>query len=643
MINDIRYALRMLTKNPAFAGVVVLTLALGIGANAAIFSLLDQVLLQSLPVANPDQLVVLSVYDSKAPEMDSSFSYLMYQDLRDRNSAFSGVIARGGTQMNVSYGDQTERVSGELVSGNFYEVLGVRPWVGRLFTQDDDRTPGAHPVAVLSYAFWERRFAKDPNLVGKTILVNERPLTVLGITPPGFFGVELSTNPDVRVPLMLTPIFNPLPPTRLQSRRHQWLSVMARRKADVTTEQAQASLSLLYKQIREADAQKLPATVSAFDREGFLARRINLSPGDQGLRSLQKELRTSLWLLFGATCAVLLILCANLANLMMARATVRAPETAVRLALGAGRLRLLRQWLTEGVVLAAIGGAVGIFIALWIKAGLLAFIPPDYRANLSASFDWRLYTFIFGSAILLGLAFSLAPAIQAARQAFAPGLRLESRSFTAGGKLLSLRSGLILVQVALSLPLLISAVLLVKTLQNLRSVDTGFGKENVLLASVNPALNGYSKERTAAFYEELLAKTRALPDVKFAGLASDSPISGGSDQNIIVVEGYTPREGERMSADFTYISSDYFRALEIPFVMGRDFDERDRAGAPRVVVVNENLANHFFGRTNVIGKRIGLDDVPDRIIVGVVKDAQYVDLRANIRRHFYVPVTQESQ
>src|SRR5215217_4564706 len=244
MITDIRYALRMLAKNPAFASVVILTLALGIGANAAIFSLLDTVLLQSLPVASPEQLAVLSPYDPKEqPEIDGTFSYAMYKDLRDRNSVFSGVIARGGTQMNVTYGDQTERVGGELVSGNFFEVLGVRPWAGRLFTQDDDRTPGAHPVAVLSYAFWERRFAKDPNLVGKTILVNERPLTVLGITPPGFFGVELSTNPDVRVPLMMTPIFNPLPPTRLQSRRHQWLSVMARRKADVSPEQAEASLN----------------------------------------------------------------------------------------------------------------------------------------------------------------------------------------------------------------------------------------------------------------------------------------------------------------------------------------------------------------------------------------------------------------
>jgi len=643
MIADIRYALRLLTKNPAFAGVVVLTLALGIGANAAIFSLLDQVLLQSLPVANPDQLVVLSVYDAKSPEMDSSFSYLMYQDLRDRNSVFSGVIARGGTQMNVSYGDQTERVSGELVSGNFYEVLGVRPWIGRLFTQDDDRTPGAHPVTVLSYRFWESRFNKDPNLIGKTILINEHPMTVLGVTSPGFYGVDLTNNPDVRVPLMMTPVFNPLPPTRMQSRRHEWLSVMARRKADVSPEQAQASLSVTYQQIRQSEAEQLTAKGTKFNRERFMAQRIAAISGDQGFRHLQVELRTSLLLLFGATCAVLLILCANLANLLMARATVRAQEITVRLALGAGRLRLLRQWLTEGVVLSTIGGVVGIFIAVWIKAGLIAFIPPDYRQNLNASFDWRLYAFILGVSLLLGIAFSLAPAIQAARQVFAPGLRFESRSFTAGSKLLSLRSGLILVQVALSLPLLVSAALLLRTLQNLRAFDTGFGKENVLLASINPALNGYSKERTAAFYDELLARTRTLPGVKFASLASDSPISGGWDQNGIVVEGYTPREGERMSCDATYVSSDYFKSLEIPFLTGRDFDERDRIGAPKVVIVNEKMAKHYFGDTsNAIGKHIGLDDVPDRTIVGVVKDAQYINLRENLRRHFYVPATQDA-
>ena len=642
MIMDVRYALRMLVKNPGFAFVVVFTLALGIGANAAIFSLTDKVLLQSLPVDKPEQLAVISSFDTKGgTRVDNSFSYPMYQNLRDKNDVFSGVIARGATQMNISYGDQTERVRGELVSGNFFEVLGVRPWAGRLFTQDDDRNPGAHPVAVLSYDFWDRRFSKDPNLIGKTILVNEYPLTVIGVTPPGFYGVNLSNNPDVRVPMMMTPVFNPRPPDRLNRWRLQWLTLMARRKENVTAAQAQASLAVLYRQLLEVEAQQLPPDTTAYDREQFLAQKIAVAPGEQGFRHLQTELKTSLWLLFGATCAVLLILCANLANLMMARATVRAQETAVRLALGAGRLRLLRQWLTEGVVLALIGGIVGVVIALWIKSGLMAFIPADYRVNLAGPFEWRLYAFILGVAILLGLAFSLAPALQAARQVFAPGLRLESRSFTAAGRLVSLRSGLILVQVALSLPLLFTAALLIRTLQNLRAVDLGFSKENVLFASVNPALNGYTPERTANFYNELLTRTRALPGVKYASLASDSPLSGSWDRYGIVVEGYTPQQGERTGTDVTIVSPDYFKTLSLPLVAGRDFNDADRVGSPHVAIISEKMAQHFFGATNPLGKKIGLEKIPDITIVGVVKDAQYVNLREDVRRHFYLPATQE--
>ncbi|HEX6047038.1 MAG TPA: ABC transporter permease [Pyrinomonadaceae bacterium] len=644
VVQDVRYAVRLLAKNPGFTFVVVLTLALGIGANAAIFSLTDKVLLQSLPVQDPDRLVVLSAYDPKdGPDISSSFSYAMYQDLRDRNDVFAGVITRGSAQMNVSYGDQNERVRGELVSGNFFDVLGVRPWAGRLFNQDDDRTPSAHPVAVLSYAFWDRRFGKDPSIIGKTILVNEYPVTVLGVTPPSFYGIDLSNSPDVRVPMMMTPVFNPLPPTRLQSRRHQWLSVMARLKPGVSLDQAQASLNVLYRQIRESEAEQLSAGAAKFDRERYVAGRVALLQGDQGLRHLQVELRTSLLLLLGATCAVLLILCANLANLMMARATVRAPETAVRLALGAGRWRLLRQWLTEGLVLSIMGGVVGVAIALWIKAGLMVFIPKDFKTNLDAANDWRLYVFIFALAIVLGFAFSLAPAIQVARQAFASGLRLESRSFTSAGRLFSFRSGLILAQVALSLPLLVSAALMLKTLQNLRAVDTGFNKENVLFASVNPSLNGYTPERSMNFYNELLVKTRALPGVTSASLASDTPISGGWDQLSLVVEGYTPREGERTSSEMTVVSSDYFKVLGIPLVSGRDFSDQDRLGSPKVVIVNEKMALYFFGTTDVLGKRIGVDGVPDMSIVGVVKDAQYVNLRRDVRRHFYMPATQEER
>ncbi len=640
-LHDVRYAFRMLRKSPGFTCVVVLSLALGIGANAAIFSLTDRVLLESLPVSNPDELAVISTYDPRSgPKGDSSFSYPMYVDLRDKSTVLAGVVALSGAQMNVSSGDQNERVNGELVTGNFFQVLGVRPWAGRLFTQDDDQTPGAHPVAVLSYGFWERRFGKNPDVIGKTILVNEHPVMVLGVTPPGFYGVDLADNRDVRVPMMMTPVFNPLPPTRLQSRRHQWLRVIARRKPGVGLAEAEASMSVLYRQIRESEAQQLPASVSAFDREKFLARKIALIPGGQGFQSLQTEMRTSLLLLFGATCVVLLILCANLANLMMARATVRAQEMAVRLALGAGRLRLLRQWLTEGVLLSLLGGLAGVFVAVWVKAGLVTFIPLDFRANLDPPFGWRFLGFILLVAVVVGLVFSLAPAVQATRNSALHSLHSESRSLTSTSRVLSLRSGLILLQVALSLPLLVSAALLLRTLQNLQRLDTGFNKENVLLAALNPSLNGYSPERSRNFFNEVLVRTRALPGVTSASLASDSPVSGGWDQNSVVVEGYTPREDERMSVDVTYISPDYFKALGIPLVGGRDFNEQDAAGSPKVAIINEKMARYFFGEANPIGKRIGTEERPDTTIVGVVKDATYVNLRERVRRHFYLPTAQ---
>ena len=640
LFQDLRYALRMLRKNPAFSSVVIATLALGIGANAAMFSLTDRVLLQKLPVSNPDQLVLLATQSPIESKPVDSFSYPMYQDLRDRNQVFSGVIARGGVSMNVSYGDQTERVSSDLVSGNYFEALGVRPWAGRLFTQEDDRTPGAHPVAVISYAFWERRFGKDPSVIGKTILANEHPLTVLGVTPPNFYGVYLSSAPDVWVPLMMTPVYNPLPSDRLTRRTHQWLTVMARRKDGVSLPQAQASLAVLYHQIRENDVKQLGGDASAYNRDKFMSRQIVVQPGGQGFQTLQREMSTSLWMLFSATCFVLLILCANLTNLMMARATVRAPEIAVRLALGAGRVRLLRQWLTEGLLLSLCGGLAGVFVAIWIKSGLLFFVPAQTQGNLNQPFGWRFAGFILLTSIAVGLLFSLAPAIQAARGKATPSLQLESRSFTATSRLLSLRSGLVLLQVALSLPLLIGAVLLLKSLQNLRALDTGFSKDNVLLASINPSLNGYATEKSRVFFNELLTRTRALPGVRAASLTSDSPLSGGWDQTGIAVEGYTPRQDEKMDIDNSYASPDYFRTLDIPLMAGREFNAQDTVDSPKVAIINERFARFFFGNVNPIGKRMGINGPLDTTIVGVVKDARYINLREPLRRHFYVPVMQ---
>lgn len=639
---DLRYALRMLRKRPGFTLVAVLTLALGIGANAAIFSLTDALLLQSLPVKDPDRLTTISSYEpSSGPNLDSSFSYPMYQDLRDKNDVFSGVLARGGAQMNMSYEGRNDRVRGELVSGNYFEVLGVRPWAGRLFTQDDDRTPGAHPVAVLSYGFWERRFGKDPSVVGKTILVNETPLTVIGVSPPGFYGIELASNADVRVPLMMTLVFNPLPKTRLQSRRHQWLTVMARRKDGVTLAQAESKLEVVYQQIRAGEAQQLPAATSATERQRFLATKIRLQDGSQGFQYLQREMKTPLLLLFGSTCIVLLILCANLANLMLARDAARDQEIAVRLALGAGRLRLLRQWLTEAISLSVLGAIAGVLVASWVKSALMAFMPPDYRMNLDLPLGWRFILFTLLVSLVVGVLLGLAPALRASRGRSALALRGETRTFVSGGGLFSLRSGLILMQVAFSLPLLIVSALFLNSLQKLRGVDTGFAKNNVLIASINPTLNGYSQEKTQSFYRDLLLALRALPGVQSASLSSDSPISGGWDQEGLAVEGYQPAEGERVNAQSSIISPDYFRSLGITLVAGRDLNDQDAAGAPKVAIINETMARKYFGSANPIGRKIGTDDKPDTVIVGLVRDAQYLSLREPALRHFFEPIAQQ--
>ncbi|HKO04401.1 MAG TPA: ABC transporter permease [Candidatus Acidoferrales bacterium] len=642
LLQDVRYALRMLRKNPGFTAVSVLTLALGIGANAAIFSLMDAVLLSRLPVKHPEELVLITSWDAKA-RVNSSFSYPMYQNLRDRNSVFAGVIARGGGQFNLNYRGVSERVRGELVSGNYYEVLGVRPWVGQLFTQQDDITPSGHPIVVLSYGFWQRRFGGDPGVVGQTILLNEHPMTVIGVSPPEFYGTGLDAPQDVRVPLMMTPVFKPVPENRMQSRRHQWLDLMARRKPGVSLAEAQTSLEVLYHQIREGEEQQLPANTSAFDRQQFLANRIRLESGAQGRLSLQREMSQPLLLLFAVTGIVLLILCANLANLSLARTAARGQEVAVRLALGAGRGRLVRQWLTESVVLSLLGALASVLVAIWGKAALLSFVPAEFRVSLVSPLGWRVFAFLLVVAIATGVLLGLAPALRAARSSSADTLRSDSRMSATGSGVLSVRGGLTLMQVALSLPLLVGAGLFLQSLRNLEGMDAGFQKENILLASMNPALNGYPQERIHTLYVDLLAQLRAQPGVRSASLSTNSPISGGWDQLSVVVEGYQPRQGEEMSPNWAAVSPGYFKTLGIPMLAGRDFTDQDTAGAPKAAIINETMAHYFFKDANPIGRKIGLDNVPDTEIVGLVKDSKYSNLREDGVRHMYMPTMQQER
>ena len=645
LFQDVRYGFRMMTRSPGFTAVVILTLALGIGANTAIFSIVNAVLLKSLPVQNPGELVVVGYTDADSERTNEDFSYPMYQAIRDKNSSFAAVLARSGVDLNAGYGGQSERVIGEMVSGNYFTTLGVQPWLGRLFTQVDDRIPGGHPIAVLSYGYWQRRFGSDASIVGKQMILNGKPMTVVGVTPPGFYGTELARSPGIRVPMMMATVFRPFPANRLQNPRHHWMTVMARRKPGVSAMEAQTSLDVLYHQTLEEELAQLPSSVTEHDKKRVLERRIKLVSGIQGFAHLRGEMERPLLLLFTITGIVLLVACANLSNLLLARTEKRKQEIAVRLAIGAGRGRLIRQWLTESVLLSGIGGCAGILLAVWGRNALIGFLPANYTANLVLPMDLRVLGFTVIASLFTGLFFGIAPILQISRSSVSGALRDEAPSVASGERLFSLRSGLVFLQVSLSLPLLIGAGLFLHSLQNLQGVNTGFVKENVFLGGLNPSLNGYTQERVKGFYGDLLSRVRNLPRVQAAGLATDSPISGGWDQEGVQVEGYQPRQDENMSVNAAVISPGYFASLGIPIVAGRDLSQQDDPGHPKVALINETMARYFFGAQNPIGKKIGTSDDPraprDIEIVGVVKDARYVSLQEAPRRHFYVPMAQE--
>jgi predicted permease len=645
LAQDLHYAGRMLGRSPGFTAVTIMTLALGIGANTGLFSLVNSVLLGNLPVRNPQELVVVKYADSRSQQTEEDFSYPMYQAMRDKNMVFANVLTRSGVNFNASYGGQSERAVGEMVSGNYFETLSVRPFLGRLIDAEDDRTPGAHPVAVLSYGYWQRRFGSDPAIVGKNMVLNDNPIRIIGITPPGFYGTELARNPDIRVPLMMATVFRPVPANRLQNPRHRWMTILARRKPEVTVAHAQATLDILYHQVLAAELQELGSSVNAHDKERALASRIQLEPGNQGFAHLRGEMERPLLLMFSVTGIVLLVACANLANLLLARNAKRKQEVSVRLAIGAGRGRLIRQWLTESLLLAVLGGCAGIVVAYWAKTALLGFLPADFSANLHAPMDLRVLSFALLASLITGLLFGLAPALQLSETGVSIALRADAPAIASGERLFSLRSALIFLQVALSLPLLIGAGLFLHSLRNLRGVNTGFVKENVFLATLNPALNGYPEERIKSLYDDLLSRVRTLPGVRAASLTTSSVISGGWDQEGVTVEGYEPGPDENMSPNAALISPGYFQTMGIPFAKGRDFTEQDTARRPKVVIINETMAHYFFGNKDPLGKKIGTDDdpkvPPDREIIGVVKDAKYVRLSEAPRRHFYAPMAQE--
>jgi predicted permease len=648
LTQDLRFALRTLAKSPGFSAVVLLTLALGIGANTAIFTLMDQVLFRRLPVRDPDRLVIL---DGPGPYSGAThnhsetlipLSHPMFMGLRDRNTVFDGVLAQYTAPLHLTVAGQTEQVSGALVSGTFFDVLRLRPAAGRLFTPDDDRTPGGHPLVVLGHGFWTRRFAADPGVVGQTVTLNGHPMTVIGVAPAGFHGIEVGEAADAYVPLMMQPQVIPTWTRGLGDWRVRWLTVMARLKDGVSLQQARAGVDVLYSQLLQEDLQRIDTKSERF-RTAFLKKKLEMLPGGRGPSGLRDQSKAPLLILMGMVGLVLLIGCANVANLLLARASSRQKEVAVRLALGASRGRLMRQLLVECLVLALGGGALGLAFAVW-TADLLVRVMPSEAAPrvLSSAPDLRVGLFALGLSVLTGVVFGLVPALQSTRPELAPTLKNESGTLLGGSAPFRFRQGLVAAQVALSLLLLIGAGLFTRSLMNLRSLNPGFQPERLLTFSVDPALNGYGVERRLGVLNQIQEEIAAEPGVRSVSMAEVALMTNSDESSTVAVEGYEPKEGENMNPHFNGVGTQFFSTLGIPLLAGRDFTDSDRLGGPKVAIVNDTFARYFFGDKDPLGRRFsrGRSKEKDIQIVGVVKSGKAASLREEQLRFVYVPYAQ---
>ena len=652
LASDVRFASRNLSKAPVFTAVAVLSLALGIGANTAIFTLIDQLMLRLLPVKNPNELVML---DSNGNHYGNNrgantFSYPMYKEFVARNQAFSGIMCRFTLPLSMSFSGQTERSAGELVSGTYFNVLGVGTALGRTITPDDDTTLLGHPVVMLSYRYWKSRFAGDPSILNKTMVLNGHNFTVVGVAARGFDGVEPGSVTELFVPVAmktwLTPNWDDM-----DDRRSTWINVFARLKPGIAATQAKASMQILFHQIIEQEVKDPMLTqASEYDRQQFLKSTIDVLPAATGRSFLRYQMTRPLEVLMAIVGLVLLIACGNVANLLLVRAAGRQREIAVRLALGASRWQIMRQLLVESVALAITGGAVGV-AAAWVGVrALLSFMPQTGTPlGIAATPDARILLFNFAVALITGLLFGLVPAMQATNPDVAPTLKDQANAVT-GAKHARIRKSLVVAQVTLSLLLLIGAGLFIRSLRNLRDVGPGFQASNLISFAVDPSLNGYDLSRSLAFFRQLNSNLSALPGVQSAALANVAILEGDEWDSTINVEGYTSKPGEQMNPNFNLISPGYFATLGVPLLDGRDFSDRDTTTIqhrgipfriPNVIVVNEKLAKHYFGNRNPVGRHIGFGNEPgavaDMEIVGVVRDFRYGGIRADVTRQAFLP------
>jgi len=617
-------------KAPAFTLIAVLSLALGIGANAAIFSLVNAILLRPLAVMEPERLI--SVFPTDKSGEAQAFSYPNYVDFRDRNDVFTGLFVTRFAPMSLSRENANERIWGYLVSGNYFDVLGTSAAQGRTFLAEEDQMELSHPVAVLSHGCWQRRFGGDPALVGKDVTLNNHRFRVVGIMPEGFTGTEVAYTPELWVPVMMQEWIEPSN-SWLDRRSTQNIFATGRLKPGVTLAQAEASLNNLARRLGE----EYPDT-----NEG---QSVTLTPPGLIHPMLRTPLISFTWALMALVGLVLLIACTNLANLLLARASERRKEVAIRLALGASRSRLVRQLLTESILLSVLGGAVGFLLAIWMIDLAVGFKPPvDFPLSIDLGVDGRVLGFSLLASLITGIIFGIVPALQSTKPELVPALK--DATAQAGSSRSRLRSTLVVAQIALSLVLLIAAGLVVRALQQVQTMSPGFDSENGLIMSVDVGLQGYDETKGAQFYQQLVERVRSLPGVRSASLASSVPLSINYNSTDVYVEGQAPVRGANVPSAMTAsVGTNYFETMRTPLIEGRGFGDGDGQDAPRVIVVNETFARRFFPGANpsenAIGKRVRFGGEQFWQIVGVARDEKYFSIGEAPRMFVYSPLLQD--
>ncbi|HKW90050.1 MAG TPA: ABC transporter permease [Candidatus Acidoferrales bacterium] len=647
---DLKYGLRMLLKTPGFTAIAVLTLALGIGANTAIFSLTDQVLLRQLPVPHAAQLVEMrSTGPSPGRNWNdgirgSSFSYPLYKDFRAQfGIAFSGLLATFPVSLDISgQGTTSQHGSGELVSGNYFQVLGVTPALGRLFTMDDETAGGANTVAVLSYGYWSRRFGKDPGILNKPLTVNGMSLTVVGVAREGYDGIQIGSMPDMFIPITMYESTFPNQ-GKLDDRMNHWVQIIGRMKPGYAQERAQAAIAPPYHALLESE---LPIVKpSAAGKPKFLAKQLELYAASQGRPIVQQDARGPLWILMAMVGMVLLIACANLASLLTARGESRQREIAVRLALGAGRWRLTRQLLTESILVSIAGGALGLLIASWSLNLLVGSLAQGIQVlGLGAALDGRVLLFAAAVTILTAVLFGLAPALRATRVDLQSTLKEQGTSTTGAKGSVRLRKSLIVAQVAMTAILLAGAALFAQSLMHLANANLGVKTDHVLQFTLGPELDGYKPAQTLQLFDQLRPQIAALPGVRGVAVAMIPVFQGDDSSSNYTFEGYQAKPEESTDCMNNWVSPYYFSAMGIPLMQGREFTESDSATSPKVAIINEKLAKKYFAGRNPIGLQIafgsGNNVHPNIQIVGVVADSKHDDPRDPISPFIYSPYSQ---